>query len=68
MEYTKQISESNSLSRCWSSCDYIYAYMLLKVITAITGVGANRAAEQSKERDKKVTFQTCGPLTNCISQ
>ena len=43
-----------------SLCDYIDAYILVKgkITGKITGVGADVAARQADERDKRVIFKT----------
>ena len=35
---------------------------------AITGEGADAAAERADERDTGVTFKNCAPFTKCISR
>ena len=49
-------------------CDYADSYILVKGTIAITGEGADAAAEQADERDKGVTFKNCAPFTKCISR
>ena len=48
--------------------DYPDAYILVKGTITITGDGNNAAARQADERDKRVTFKTWAPFTNCISR
>ena len=49
-------------------CDYGDSYILLKGTIAITGEGADAAAERADERDKGVTFKNCAPFTKSISR
>ena len=49
-------------------CDYADSYILVKGTIAITGEGANTAAERADERDKGVPFKNCAPFTKCISR
>ena len=51
-----------------SLCDYSDAYILVKGKITITGAGADAAARQADERYKGVTFKSCAPFTNCISE
>ena len=48
-----------------SLCDYSDAYILVKGNIAVNNTGT---AEAPTNRDKKVIFKNCAPLTNCISK
>ena len=50
-----------------SLCDYNDAYILFSRTITITGAGANDAAKQLDERNKRVTFKNCVEFTDCIS-
>ena len=49
-------------------CNYVDAYILIKGRTTTTEAGADRAARQPDERDKRVVFKNCAPFTKCISR
>ena len=49
-------------------CDYSDSYILVKRTIAITGEGADAAAERADERDKGVIFKNCAPFPKCISR
>ena len=51
-----------------SLCDYSDAYILVKGTITITEAGADVAARQADERDKRVAFKNCAPFTNCKSE
>ena len=40
----------------------------MKGTATITGAGTDAAARTADKRNKQVTFQSCAPFTNCISQ
>ena len=47
--------------------DYSDTYILVKRRITITGAGADAAARQGHERDKRVAFKNCSPFTSCES-
>ena len=49
----------------YSLCDYIDAYILVKGTITINNTGTDAAPNN---RNKKVIFKNCAPLTNCISK
>ena len=49
-------------------CNYSDAYILISGTIANDGLGANYAAKQADERNKRVTFKSCAPFTECISK
>ena len=51
-----------------SLCDCSDAYILVKGKITITEAGADAAARQAYERDKRVAFKNCASVTNCISE
>ena len=51
-----------------SLCDYSDACILVKRTITINGRGADAAARQADERDKGVSFKSCAPFINCISE
>ena len=51
-----------------SLCDYSDAYIFVEGKIIITGAGDNAAARQADERDKGVTFKSCAPFINCITE
>ena len=51
-----------------SLCYYIDAYILVKGIITITGVGDDAAARRADEINKGVIFKICAPFTRCISK
>ena len=51
-----------------SLCDHSDAYILVSGIITIDGEGDDDAAKQADERNKKVIFKDCSPLTDCISE
>ena len=48
-----------------SLCDYSDAYILVKGTISVNNTAAQGAAANND--DKKVTFKSCVPFTNCIS-
>ena len=52
----------------FSLCDYSHAYIVVKGRIAITGEGADDAARQVDERDKRVIFKNCAQFINCKSE
>ena len=52
----------------YSLCDYSDAYIFVKGIITINGIGADAAARRADERDKSVAFKNCAAFTNCISE
>ena len=51
-----------------SLCGYSDAYILVKGTITIHGRGAEAVARQADERDKDVSFKSCAPFINCISE
>ena len=51
-----------------SLCGYSDAYILVKGTITIHGRGADAVARQADERDKDVSFKSCAPFINCISE
>ena len=51
-----------------SLCDYSDAYILVKGRITITGEGADAAARQLDERDKRVIFKSCAPFIDCKTE
>ena len=51
-----------------SLCDYSDAYIFVKGIITINGIGADAVARRADERDKGVAFKNCAAFTNCISK
>ena len=49
-----------------SLCDYRNAYILINGNISINNTAAKGAA--ANNTNKKVIFQNCAPLTNCISK
>ena len=49
-----------------SLCDYSDAYILVKGNISVNNTAAEGAA--ANKINKKVTFKTCAPFTNCISK
>ena len=65
---TKQQNKQNKTTMLKSSlCDYSAVYILVKGKITITGAGADLAARQADERDKRVAFKNCAPFTTCKS-
>ena len=52
----------------FSLCDYSDAYKVVKGRIAITGKGADDAARQVDERDKRVIFKNCAQFINYKSE
>ena len=48
-----------------SLCNYSNAYILVKRRITFTGAGANAAARQADEKDKRVIFKNCAAFINC---
>ena len=48
--------------------DYGDAYVLVKGTITIAGEGADTVARHADERDKGLSFKSCAPFTNCISE
>ena len=51
-----------------SLCDYIDAYILVKLNITVGDTAAAAAAAAANNVDKKVIFKNCEPFTNCISR
>ena len=51
-----------------SLCDYTDAYIIVKGIIIIKGVGDDAATRKTDERNKGVIFKNCAPFTNCRSE
>ena len=49
-----------------SLCDYSDAYILVK--GTITVADTSAAGTAANNTNKKVTFKSCAPFTNCISE
>ena len=49
-------------------CDYSDTYILVKGAIRITGSGADVAAQNADARNKQVTFKSCAPFTDSISE
>ena len=47
-------------------CDYIDAYILVKVTIKIVGAGNNDAAKRLDKRNAGAGFKNCAPFTKCI--
>ena len=51
-----------------SSCDYGNVCILVSGAITIIGRGAEQAAVQADERNKRVIFKNCAPFSDCISK
>ena len=51
-----------------SLCNYSDAYIFVSWTTTVTGERCNVAAKGLDERNEKIIFKNCAPLTDCISK
>ena len=49
-------------------CNYSDAYIFVKGRITITGEGADAAARQADESNKRAIFRNCAPFINCKSE
>ena len=49
-------------------CDYSDVYILVSGTIIITRAGADDAGKLLDESNKGITFENCGPFTDCISE
>ena len=49
-------------------CNYSDSHILVKETITITAAGAHVASRNVDKRNKQITFKSCRPFTDCISQ
>ena len=49
-------------------CDYNDSYILVNGIITITGAGEDDLDKRTDERNKRLIFKNCAPITDCISE
>ena len=50
------------------SCDYSDAYILVLGAITVTGVEDDDSAKRTDERNKRVIFKNCAPITSSINK